>query len=279
MYGRRERVGIRPALILLLVLGVQAAAAQATPPGTEPLEVTLGAESLEVVESVEAGFYHLNVEGDDAELEVAVDRIREGATVEEAAERYEALNRSFTEGGHPGQAVEALTEVLVATGGNSMPPMAFELTPGEYIVTASGDGTFQYTSLTVTEAAADAEAPDTSVTVDMMDFAFSIPDELTPGEQTWEVQNVGEQVHHMILVRIDDDRTVDDVMAFLETEDGPPPFQDVGYTAVLSPGVSNYVTFDLQPGAYFAICFLPDYETGQPHFMLGMTDTFTVAEN
>lgn len=48
----------------------------------------------------------------------------------------------------------------------------------------------------------------------------------------------------------------------------------------MSPGQSNYVTLDLTPGEYVAICFMPDHRgdaTDQPHFMLGMMQNFTVA--
>jgi hypothetical protein len=41
--------------------------------------------------------------------------------------------------------------------------------------------------------------------------------------------------------------------------------------------VANYLELDLAAGDHFAICFVPDFETGAPHFALGMIAPFTVA--
>ena len=45
----------------------------------------------------------------------------------------------------------------------------------------------------------------------------------------------------------------------------------------MNPGITNYLEVDLTAGDYFAICFIPDFETGAPHFALGMIMPFTVA--
>ncbi len=45
----------------------------------------------------------------------------------------------------------------------------------------------------------------------------------------------------------------------------------------MSPGETNYAVLDLAAGDYIAICFVPDAETGAPHFALGMIAGLTVS--
>ena len=59
--------------------------------------------------------------------------------------------------------------------------------------------------------------------------------------------------------------------------DDPLPFAGIGGVAPMNPGLTNYLEIDLTAGDYFAICFVPDFETGAPHFALGMIMPFTVA--
>lgn len=277
-----EKCGIRSSsyIALIMVASVAGMAFALGGPGqARPLEVVIEEEGIRLPEELPAGYYYVDIrsEGGSPPTELAVDRLKDAVTLEEAAEAYEAVNEQFATGGPAHEAIERLTQLIVGVGGYTEPPSAFELTPGEYMVGVTReDFSFSYQGLTVTEAQATRQEPEVDLTVDMMDFAFSVPDEVASGEQTWEVRNVGEQVHHMIMWHLAEGKTAEDLMTFMQSGEGEPPAQEIGWTAILSPGVSNYVTYDLQPGNYFVICFLPDYETGQPHFMLGMTDTFTV---
>ena len=268
------------ALTILFMVGLawNVALAQSSPADYPTLTVTLTDGGIEAPEELEAGYYTLEVVNEseipEDMVDVSVDRLKEGATMDDAIAATEALLASFQGEGDQVEAIRNLTQHLEALSATSMPAGIFELTPGQYLIGQRGPAL--HTTLTVTEAETQATPPEPDLTVNMLEFAFTIPDEVEPGEQLWEVQNVGEQVHHMILIKILEGRTFEDVMSFMETEEGEPPFEDIGYTAVLSPNVSNYVAYDLEPGSYVALCFLPDYETGQPHVMLGMIDTFTV---
>ena len=52
---------------------------------------------------------------------------------------------------------------------------------------------------------------------------------------------------------------------------GPPPFEDAGGIAAISPGSTATFTVTLEAGASYAfICFVPDQATGAPHAALGM---------
>jgi hypothetical protein len=55
-----------------------------------------------------------------------------------------------------------------------------------------------------------------------------------------------------------------------------PPFVSLGGVAPMSPGFTNYLELELVAGEHFAICFVPDTETGAPHAVLGMIMPFTV---
>jgi hypothetical protein len=58
---------------------------------------------------------------------------------------------------------------------------------------------------------------------------------------------------------------------------GGPPFRLVAGVAPMNPGATNWMEFDLESGDYLAICFIPDPESGMPHFLMGMAQPFTVS--
>jgi plastocyanin len=50
----------------------------------------------------------------------------------------------------------------------------------------------------------------------------------------------------------------------------------VGGMTIMSAGRTAWMAFDLQPGYYVAICFIPDKVSHEPHAALGMISIFTV---
>jgi hypothetical protein len=164
--------------------------------------------------------------------------------------------------------------------------------------------------LEVTEAGATAQPPESDLTVDLVDFAFEgLSSEIAAGGHTWTVMDTGEQVHEMVIYKMAEgvpysvaesiflappaaspeaspegmeEMPEDMEMASPAAESspmagGPPPFSAYGGIAPMSPGVTNYLELDLTAGEYFAICFVPDFASGAPHFALGMIMPFTVA--
>jgi hypothetical protein len=180
-----------------------------------------------------------------------------------------------------------------------------ELLPGQYeviCVIPEADGTPHYmmgmhTPLEVTEPVGEAPAPQADLTVEMVDFAFEMPEmEIAAGPQLWAAPNVGEQVHEMVILQLAPGTTADDLQAALQAIDpaaaaatpgaapaspaamtGPPPFFAIGGVAPMNPGYTNWAVLDLEAGDYVAICFVPDPATGMPHFALGMIMPFSVA--
>jgi hypothetical protein len=124
------------------------------------------------------------------------------------------------------------------------------------------------------------EAPET-VTLD--DYEFEVPDGFT-GEGSVAIENVGEQPHELAVYRAADGKTADDIITFLTADPttgetappGPPPMAGSTGIAATDPGTRNVVELDLTPGEYLFICFIPDVETGAPHFLSGMVRAVTV---
>jgi hypothetical protein len=175
-----------------------------------------------------------------------------------------------------------------------------DLLPGQYMVICAipeADGTPHYmlgmqAPLEVTEPAANAAPPDAAVTVDMVDFAYGMPDmAIAAGPQIWTAPNAGEQIHELAIMRLAPGITFEQVQTMLSAEAiatpamaspaagemAAPPIEVIGGVAPMSPGYTNWPVLDLAPGDYTAICFVPDAETGAPHVALGMIMPFTLS--
>jgi plastocyanin len=124
------------------------------------------------------------------------------------------------------------------------------------------------------------EVPKADLRVDMVDFAFAIPAALPSGEQVWEIVNHGPQLHELQLVKIKEGKTVQDVMTYFQSPvQGPDtPFETMGGAQGLSTGHSNFVSFELTPGEYVALCLIPDPESAQAHIALGMVSHFRLVK-
>jgi len=143
-------------------------------------------------------------------------------------------------------------------------------------------------------------APTADANVTLTEFHFmGIPETSAAGPQIWEVTNTGTQLHEMGVAKLAPGVTFEMLQAMLMSSDATPaadmatpdsemspeaspaaaalPFTSIGGAAPMSPGTSLWYTADLDAGDYFAICFVPDAESGAPHFALGMISPFTVS--
>jgi hypothetical protein len=164
-----------------------------------------------------------------------------------------------------------------------------KLDPGNYVIlsTSGGEeGPPDFTQgmireLTVTEAT--AEVPESALpmpdaTIELVDYQFVV-DGLKSGPQLVRYSNNGTETHEAIMFRLQEDKTMDDFMAFMEAEGdgGPPPFDGEPTFTLLSPGSVTYTTLDLESGNYVLICFLPSEKNDNtPHAMLGMISEVTI---
>jgi hypothetical protein len=124
--------------------------------------------------------------------------------------------------------------------------------------------------------AKNATAPQ-DVTFTATEFRFVGPDSIMPGVSRIRLLNHGTQVHHMILGRLDDGKTMQDVMAAMDPKSAPSFLSFRGGANMIAPGDSSASVNDLPAGHYMIMCFVPDPADGTPHLMKGMTKQFVVA--
>jgi uncharacterized cupredoxin-like copper-binding protein len=203
---------------------------------------------------------------------------------------------------------EPIFAVAASVGGPSAGPggsesVIVDLTPGSYIAICAipdEQGVPHYAlgmqaAFEVTDSGATATAPETVATVQLMEMMFHGLEAtaVAAGPQVWAVENVGAQLHELVVLRLAPGVTFEQLqqMMMAPPEASPaaemdhaspaaeaaPPVTEAGGIAPMSPGFTNYAELDLQAGEHVAICFVPDPATGAPHFALGMVMPFTVA--
>ena len=202
-----------------------------------------------------------------------------------------ALGQLMESHGEDMSAIEKIAEFVGGSAG-VMPGKGYEfganLAPGRYVVFgfgASEEGKplydlGQYRAFNVTTAPSALKAPQVDVKATLEDFKVVLPSTVKAGKQMWEVTNGGQETHHLMLMRLKDGKTLSDAEAFFKAPDpsqaGEPPFEDAGGLETISHGRSAFVNFDLAPGEYIAMCFLPSAKEHAPHFALGMMTGLSV---
>jgi hypothetical protein len=130
------------------------------------------------------------------------------------------------------------------------------------------------------------------------EYAFGgLPDEVAAGSTIITLENIGEEVHEIIMFKVNDGvtETADELMALPEEEvEQKMTFQAAAFGF---PGATAHTVTGLTPGRYIALCFLPQgatpevisqmegpedslppgVEVGPPHFTQGMIHEFVVA--
>jgi hypothetical protein len=290
MQSTRSLVRLSSALAAIVLAVPHLAVAQTPIP-----EVVFTAQEsgYEGPDQIPSGFVQLTLQNEGQEPhEVGLAQLKEGTDEAAFAEELLALLNSTSPGEENfSEAFQTLLGLFAAFEGG--PPTAgpgqsksvvVELEPGRYVLMSLGEGEGPRT-LKFLEAVAQSgpapEAPHADQTIRMVDFAFAMPPDISAGAQTWEVVNMGQQIHHMILFKLAPGKTFADLQAFMETEEGAPPFDETvqldSLAVMMSPGERSFYTLDLPAGEYVATCFVPDHESGAPHIALGMLVPFTVA--
>jgi hypothetical protein len=280
----------------------RALARAGTPVASAPLEdypevvITATEYRFDLPTSIPAGLTRVNLKNEGAEGHDAMFmRVNDGATLAQlqaalTTPDFGPIFAASTSFGGP--EVDAGLQATTIV----------DLAPGQYMVICvipDDDGMPHYlmgmqAPLEVTEAAATMARPAAETTVDLVEFGFdAMPTHVAPGQQVWEVSNVGEQIHELLIMRQAPGVSFDDVRTMLEiapaatpealveatpaaAEAAGPPFAIIAGAAPMSPGQTNWLVLDLEAGEHFAICFLPDPDTGAPHFAPGMIMPFTV---
>jgi len=289
-----SRTGWTAGALLLAVLGlagcqpVQAPAAAAIPEFT----ITVSDDAVSVPEVVPGGIVQVTIENSSSiPMDIGIGRVLEGSTAEEVIALAQGGEETF---------IPLLTKASFLPSFNPIEAGAaksaiMDLRTGQFIVDATEHvegtpiaGAPHLNAVFAANEIVGTTEPTTDVVVDMVDFAYVMPDELKAGPQRWEFKNDGGQWHMLFVVSLAEGATAEDVMAALSEAEpsGPPPFEfvaDAG-TAPIGAGERIWLDFDLPPGQYLVGCPLPDIAAilagGPPlsHMEHGMMKMVTVVE-
>ena len=121
-----------------------------------------------------------------------------------------------------------------------------------------------------------AQAAPPAVTITASDNRFEVPAEVKAGVSTIRLVNNGSELHHVQLVKLEEGKTLQDLMAALAAG-GPPPAwaRAVGGPNAVAPGSSGSAVHNLEAGRYALLCFIPAAD-GVAHLMKGMEATMEV---
>lgn len=114
------------------------------------------------------------------------------------------------------------------------------------------------------------------ITIRARDFAFEGPTEIPAGLTTIRLTNLGPDIHHAQIIKLEEGKTGADFAAALKAGGQPPTWAQVaGGPNVPLPNQESNATAVLVPGNYSFVCFV-DTPDKVPHMMKGMTHDFRV---
>jgi hypothetical protein len=129
--------------------------------------------------------------------------------------------------------------------------------------------------------AADSSAPTAAAAPQVAaytatDYAFDGPSETPAGPTRFTLTNRGKEPHHLVVIRIEEGRTFDSLLAALKHPDKPPRWaHPIGGPNGVSPALEANAEITLTPGNYAIVCFVPSTD-GVPHLAKGMVRPLTV---
>jgi len=131
-------------------------------------------------------------------------------------------------------------------------------------------------SATVPSLASRRDPAPQRLTVVAHDYTFEAPDRIPAGLTTVQLINRGQDLHHVLFVRLDEGKTLPDLVTAMK-EHGPLPKWAVlvGGPNAPAPGAEANATMVLTPGTYAILCVIPAPD-GVPHVMKGMVRELTV---
>lgn len=300
----KQRTGIILALVAVAVLALaaacsgsgaeQAAAPEPTavPPTVAPAEpaipvvaIEAGDAGLQVAEVVPGGIVQVDITNTGSNpAAVSLFRMKEGKTRQELNE-FKAVADANPEAFFGLFELAGFIHVAEGIAPGTTSTFYADLGTGEFILSDDAHPERDLTFFVADEVVG-TTAPETAVTVDMVDFAYTMPDSVPGGQGLWEFTNSGDQWHLAALTTYNPDVTPEQLLALFGEEGGPPPadapVQVMGGLPPMSPGERVWIEMDLPPGEYLMLCPLPDVvamaEGGEPlpHLLHGMQRRFTV---
>lgn len=238
MRGRGRRV---VAVVLSLALGAVGAACGDDDDGGDgaaassdsTLTITETDYAFEVSGEPSAGTLTIDVTNEGDELhELAMAKLRDGKTVDDAREALEAASPEdedvLAEVALPDSGIDDL-------GGIQLPGTSYQITgsgmeAGEYVLLCFLPGPDDkphfsmgmITGFTIAEGES-SEPPEPDVTFTATDDGLDGPDAVDAGRTAIEIVNDSSVTREVLLLKISDGKTIDDVMAWFESAgEGPP---------------------------------------------------------
>jgi hypothetical protein len=287
-----KSIAVSMATMMVLTLsGALGAAAQGATPGADAmgypeLKVTITDQAVELsTQEVPAGYVILTVTNSaKQEFGAGVIGPEPGKSI---ADLQQTAATPTAENEFPAFLLHA--PILggtsdVAPGGTLQ--MIVNVPAGDWAVFS--DGPQESAPFKATEGTATAEEPRADVTVTEQEFAFLGLDKPLPaGKQVWKVVNKGKQPHMLVLGKLPDGTTLDQVMQAVSRGENATPAPgelqesdvnfSVGGVLLQSTDTTAWPVLDLKAGTYVALCFVPDPDHGGvPHAMEGMVSVFQV---
>lgn len=258
--------------------------AEAVPNAPAVVTLTATDYAFEAPDTIPAGWTTFRLMNHGATLHMAqLVKLEEGRTLEEFREAYFEAWRTVglrpawgVRSGGPGAAEpdESSNATMYLEPGSygwycpmnvedGVPHVFGKGMARPFVVTASGGETSRQA------------APEPTVTITLVDYAFRMGAPLTAGRHLIRVENLGREPHEAGLVKLAPGKTLDDLQAWLRGFEGPPPVSILGGVSALAANHEAYFEAELTPGDYVLLCFVtaPD---GRPHTEHGMIQEIQV---
>ena len=252
--------------------------------------------AFEAPDTIRAGWTTIQFanKGDDIHYAHFV-QLTPGRTATELVNAYaEAIRTSaprpewVTRFGGPGGAVP---------GGSSAVTQYME--PGTYVLLcpvedSAGKPHFakgEFRTVVVSSSGSDASARDASpsatATIRLLDFGFAVDSQITAGEHTIRVSNVGAEGHDLVMMKLAQGITLDEVSRTMNPEGArrtaaakpPVPLDSLGTMtggiAAIHSGMDVFFTTTLTRGDYVLLC-MATAKDGRSHIEHGMIQRVSV---
>jgi hypothetical protein len=249
-------------------------------PETPDLNIGFDADGFDVPDAVDPGWYLVTLTN-DSDVDIAADLVMlpPDRTIEE-------LQGSVTTDSGGSTVPDWFEEVTFAGGpwakaaarGQTLVP----LTTGTWYVLQVGNAKSPVAEIKVNDGPppADLSTYGQSVDVAMSPGTFTMPGEVPTGNLIWRVTNSDTLTHAFALVLLPGEMTYDDMFTMLKTGEVPEDIKldeapIVGGIGLLSGGKTIWTVFDLNPGYYVALDYVP-IKDGRTFAELGQFAMFTV---
>ena len=278
---------LKPFKLLALPLTLALGLALAAP---TPLDLMATDNAYSGPDTVQAGYVEVKL-SNAAKMPVDVNFFRLKPGVSEA--QFKAAANAVATQAAPDASSQLAQLVDLAGGVSDVQPgqsssATLHLTPGAYfMVSLDADEATHQTALdrgfdkllTVTGPELDNAPAPADYTVEMVDYRFVLPANVTAGEHRWHIVNTGKEPHFTLIAKVAPGKTFQDVMAAMMSNDhsGPPPvdFEHAVMAQVLTSGQAEDVTWTLPAGNYAVVCFVTS-QNGLEHAQMGMLQELVV---